>query len=328
MAASKKRVVVSLTVPQDLRERLEREFELIDLPVGGNIDDVVPVDMRNGIHGLLGTLRLKVDDALLTKYPGVEVVSNYAVGFDNIDVDAATRHDVLVCNTPRVLDKAVADLTMGLVLCTMRDMVRAHNFVREGKWMKGALPLSTDLAGKTLGLLGMGRIGRMVAARARAFDMKVIYHNRRKDEEAERTGLANWVEREALFRESDVVSLHVPLSAETAGCVGARELGWMKPTAFLINTARGKVVDEDALIACLRERRIAGAGLDVMTVEPIGADHPLCQLDNVVLQPHVGSGTVETRRAMMDLAVENLILGLHGERPRALVNENLWPRKV
>ncbi|MDX3904368.1 MAG: D-glycerate dehydrogenase [Pigmentiphaga sp.] len=328
MAASRKKIVVSLTVPPDLRERLESEFDLINLPVGGNIDDVVPAAERGGVHGLLGTLRLKVDDDLLARYPGVEVVSNYAVGFDNIDVAAATKRNVLVCNTPEVLDKAVADLTMGLVLCTLRDMVRADNFVRAGKWMQGALPLSTDLAGKTLGLLGMGRIGRMVAARAKAFDMQVIYHNRRKDEDAERSGLARWVEREALFRQSDVVSVHVPLSDETTQCVGSRELGWMKPSAFLINTARGKVLDENALVEFLRERKIAGAGLDVMTVEPIGADHPLCQLDNVVLQPHVASGTVETRRAMMDLAVENLILGLRGERPRALVNAGLWPRKA
>jgi len=328
MAASRKKIVVSLTVPADLREQLQNEFDLINLPVGGNIDDVVPAADRAGVHGLLGTLRLKVDDALLARYPGVEVVSNYAVGFDNIDVDAATKRKVLVCNTPQVLDKAVADLTLGLVLCTMRDMIRGDAHVRAGKWTKGALPLSTDLAGKTLGLLGMGRIGRMVAARAKAFDMNVVYHNRRKDDEAERSGLARWVEREALFRQSDVVSVHVPLSDETAQCVGARELGWMKPSAFLINTARGKVLDENALVECLRERKIAGAGLDVMTVEPIGADHPLCQLDNVVLQPHVASGTVETRRAMMDLAVENLILGLRGERPRALVNADLWPRKA
>lgn len=328
MTASRKKIVVSLTVPADLRERLQGEFDLINLPVGGNIDDAVPASERAGIHGLLGTLKLKVDDALLARYPGVEIVSNYAVGFDNIDVDAATQRKVLVCNTPEVLDKAVADLTLGLVLCTLRDMVRGDAHVRTGKWTKGAPALSSDLAGKTLGLLGMGRIGRMVATRAKAFDMNVVYHNRGKDDQAEQSGLARWVEREALFRQADVVSVHVPLNDETERSVGARELGWMKPSAYLINTSRGKVLDEEALVAALRERKIAGAGLDVMTVEPIGADHPLCQLDNVVLQAHVASGTVETRRAMMDLAIDNLILGLRGERPRALVNAGLWSSKA
>ncbi|MPS26445.1 D-glycerate dehydrogenase [Pigmentiphaga sp.] len=320
MPQSPPTVIVCAPVPPDLRAAIEAVCRIVDIPTGLRLDEAVSAADRAVARGVLCTVRTPVDAATLDALPAVSVVSNFAVGYDNIDVPHATRGGVLVCNTPGVLDRAVADLTMGFVLCLARDMVKGDAFVRQGAWLRGPAPLTSDLAGKTLGLLGMGRIGRMVARRAQAFDMRVVYHNRSRDMPSEDEGLAAYRSRDELLAESDFLSVHVPLSAETRGSVGEREFEAMKRSAYLINTSRGPVVDEAALIRALQEDRIAGAGLDVMEREPVGPASPLCALPNVVLQAHAGSATVETRRAMMELAVANLLDALEGRQPRAMVN--------
>lgn len=320
------RILVSLpaALPDDLRAELAARFDIVDLPSGSRPADALPADVRAEIQGQLITPHNRVDEDLMQSMPRLRVSSNCSVGYDNVDVAAANRHKVLICNTPNVLNGAVADVVIGLMLCLARNLVAGDAFVRSGAWTRGPFPLTHDIRGKTFGLLGMGRIGRVVARSVQAFDMKVVYHNRRRDEETEALGLASYVDRDTLFREADVLCVLVPLNPETRHSVGAREFGMMKPTAYLINTARGAVLDEAALIDALRGGKIAGAGLDVMETEPLPADSPLCSLPNVVLQAHVGSATHETRRAMSELAVRNLIDALTGVRPTAMVNPELW----
>jgi len=319
------RIIVSVPVPDDLRAELAARFDIVDVPVGARPADALSAEVRADIEGQLISPRTLVNEDLMQSLPRLRASSNFAVGFDNVDLAAANKHKVLICNTPNVLNGAVADLTLGLMICLARNLVAGDAFVRSGAWTRGPFPLTTDIRGKTFGLLGMGRIGREVArGAAKAFDMKVIYHNRRRDEETEAQGLASYVDRDTLFREADFLSVLVPLTPETRHSVGAREFGMMKPTAFLINTARGAVLDEAALIEALKSGEIAGAGLDVMETEPLPADSPLCSLPNVVLQAHIGSATHETRRAMIELAVYNLINALTGVRPTAMVNPELW----
>jgi lactate dehydrogenase-like 2-hydroxyacid dehydrogenase len=324
MTTTKPKVLVSAPVPADLSAALANACEVWSVPPA----EVAATLQREGerlaaIDGILTTIRLKIDDALLQRCPRLRVVSNFAVGYDNVDVPAATRRRVLICNTPGVLDGAVADLTFALLIGIARQVAANDVFVRSGQWKAGPAPLTRDIRGKTLGLLGLGRIGRLVAKTARGFDLKVIYHKPTRDKAAEAEGLAEYRERDALFAESDFLSVHCPLSPETTRSIGAREFALMKSSAYFINTARGMIVDETALIAALQAGTIAGAGLDVMAVEPIDKSHPLCALPNVLLQPHIGSATVETRRAMMELAVENLLAALSGKPPRAVVNREL-----
>jgi glyoxylate reductase len=324
MTSAKPKVLVSAPVPADLSAALARDCEVWSVPPA----EAAAVLQRDGerlsaIEGILTTIRLKVDDALLQRCPRLRVVSNFAVGYDNVDVPAATQRHVMICNTPGVLDGAVADLTFALLIGVARQVVANDALVRSGKWKAGPAPLTHDIRGKTLGLLGLGRIGRLVAKTARGFDLKVIYHKPTRDTAAEAEGLATYRSRDALFAESDFLSVHCPLTPETTRSIGQREFGMMKRSAYFINTARGMIVDEAALIAALQSGIIAGAGLDVMAIEPIDSSHMLCALPNVLLQPHVGSATVETRRAMMELAVENLLVALDGRTPRAVVNREL-----
>lgn len=321
---SKPLVVVSVALPEDLRAQVAAACDIIDVPVGQSIAAALDAQQAQQVRGILCTVRSRIDEPLLAALPALRVASNFAVGFDNVDVAAATARDVLICNTPKVLDGAVADLTLGLVLCLARNLVAGDAFVRSGAWTKGAFPLACDIRGKTLGLLGMGRIGRVVARSAQAFDMNVIYHNRSRDQQAESAGLAQYRSRDDLFAQSDFLSIHIPLSAETRHSIGEREFGLMKPSAYVINTARGAVIDEQALIAALQAGRIAGAGLDVMETEPLPASSPLCSMPNVVLQAHIGSATVETRRAMIELAARNLLDALSGNQPQAMVNPQVW----
>lgn len=321
MSNDKPTVLVSAPLPDDLKEKIAASTNMIvTTPDALSSPDEALAEQMKTASGLLTTIRVKINDEFLDRCPKLHVVSNFAVGFDNVDLEAVTRRKIMICNTPGVLDAAVADVAMILVIGLGRFAWEYDRFVREGDWKKGPAPLARDIAGKTLGLLGMGRIGRMVAERARAFGMNVTYHKPSRDTEAEASGLATYVERDALFAESDFLSIHCPLKANTLKSVGAREFGLMKKTAYFVNTARGTIVDEEALIAALKEERIAGAGLDVMAAEPLASDHVLCQLPNVVLQPHIGSATVETRRAMIDLAVDNLLDAVAGRAPKAVVD--------
>ncbi|HEX5512451.1 MAG TPA: D-glycerate dehydrogenase [Actinomycetales bacterium] len=320
--SDRKKILLSAPVPDDLVEQLQQEYEVV---VGSSAQVVATdtVDEYADLDGWLTTVKQPVREELLKRLPKLQVVSNFAVGYDNVDVAAASRRGVSVCNTPGVLDDAVATLTIGLLISVARRMPAGDVFVREGQWRKGAFPLTTDLHGKVIGILGMGRIGRKVARIAGALGMVVTYHNRTRDEEAEAAGLASYRDRDTLIAESDFVSLHLPLTAESRHGFGAEELKRMKSTAYLVNTARGPVLDEEALVAALENGEIAGAALDVFEQEPLSGESRLMSLDNVVLQPHAGSGTVETRRAMMEMAVRNLRAVLEGRAPESLVNPDV-----
>jgi len=272
--------------------------------------------------GLVCLLTDWIDAEVIAAGARLRVISTVAVGYDNIDVAAATARRIPICNTPGVLTEATADLTWALLMAAARRVTEAERYLRAGRWRSWSpqLLLGQDVYGATLGLIGLGRIGQAVARRARGFDMRVLYHSATRKPEVERELGVGWADLEALLRESDFVSLHVPLTEETRNLIGARELALMKPTAVLINTARGQVVDQEALVATLQGGRLAAAGLDVFQVEPLAADDPLLSLENVVLLPHLGSASVATRRRMAMMAAENLVAGLRGERPPYLVN--------
>ena len=273
-------------------------------------------------HGLLSLITDTVDRELLDRAPGLKVVANFGVGFNNIDVAEATRRGIMVTNTPDVLTDATADLAMALLLAVGRRLVEGDRITREGRFQFWA-PfhfLGHEISGKTLGIVGMGRIGAAVARRAVGFDMQVIYHNRSPLTPARERELgARYVDLNTLLRDSDFVSLHMPLTGETRHFIARQELSLMKPGAFLINTARGAVVDEKALLDALEKGRIAGAGLDVYEDEP-ALTPGLADLPNVVLLPHVGSATLETRHRMAVMAAENLLAGLDGRMPPNCVN--------
>jgi glyoxylate reductase len=273
-------------------------------------------------EGILTLLTDKIDAEIMDNAPKLRIISNYAVGYDNIDVKSATQRGIMVTNTPGVLTETTADLAFALILATARRIVEADKFTRSGKWKSWGpmLFLGRDVYGATLGIIGLGRIGQAVARRAKGFNMKVIYYSRKRKEDVERELGVEYRELHSLLREADIVSIHTPLTEETYHLIGEKELSLMKPTAILINTARGAVVDQKALYKALKERRIFGAGLDVYEKEPIDADDPLMELDNVVLLPHIGSASVETRGMMARMAAENLLAGLRGERPPNLVN--------
>lgn len=272
--------------------------------------------------GLLSMITDNVDGELMDRAPRLRMIANMAVGYNNIDVKAATARRIPVSNTPGVLTDATAELAFALILATARRIVEMDRLTRRGefRWWAPMLFLGTEVTGKTLGIIGLGRIGKAVARRGRGFDMRVLYHNRERmgiDEERELQ--VEYAGLSRLLAESDFISLHVPLTGETKHLIGERELARMKPTAFLINTSRGPVVDEKALVQVLRKRKIGGAGLDVYESEPALAPG-LTELDNVTLLPHVGSGTLETRTRMASLAVENLLAGLRGDVPPNILN--------
>jgi glyoxylate reductase len=279
------------------------------------------LEALSGASGVLATATEKMDgEAMDAAGDGLRVIANMAVGYDNIDVGAATERGVIVTNTPGVLDETTADVAFMLVLAAARRLGEGERLLRAGKWeWWGPKQLrGLDVWGKTLGIVGMGRIGRAVARRGKGFGMEILYHNRSRNEEAEEEIGARYASLEELLRESDFVSIHTPLTEDTRHLVSERELGLMGETAVLVNTSRGPVVDEAALARALREGRIFAAGLDVYEGEP--AVHPeLLELDNAVLAPHIGSATVETRDRMATLAAENLVAVLRGEQPKTPV---------
>jgi D-3-phosphoglycerate dehydrogenase len=254
----------------------------------------------------------------------LRILARIGVGLDNVDVNAATERGVYVTNTPGVLSDAVAELTIGLMLALSRRLLEAHAFVKSGKWTElTPFRFGIDLSGKTIGIIGMGQIGMEVARRASGLRMTILYYDVVRKEDAEQLYDAKYLSLENLLKDSDFITLHVPLSSRTEKLIGRSELGLMKPTTYLINAARGKVVDQAALREALKEGRIAGAALDVYEVEPIPGDEPLLQLDNVILTPHIGSRTVETRTKMALTVAEDVIRVLKGEKPVNLVNREL-----
>ena len=276
-------------------------------------------------EGLLIAGPMRVTRELIAAAPRLRVVASVSVGFDHIDLDAAAERGIAVCNTPGVLTDAVADYTMLLILELARGVLPYAAMVRDGRWAKGEpVPLGFDLAGKALGIVGYGRIGRAVANRARAFGMRVIHYDvvPADSPEGHRDSLDD------LLRESDIVSLHVNLTPATAHLIGERELRRMKPTAYLVNTARGGVVDQAALVSALRDGVIAGAALDVLEREPCALDEAILAVPNVLVLPHAASATRETRQAMRELAVRNLLAVLRGEAPECCVNPETLDRAL
>ena len=257
----------------------------------------------------------RVDGPLMDRAPNLKVVSNHGVGVDHLDCDAAKARGIAVGNTPGCLDASTADMTLALLLAAARNVVVGDKFARSPEFTHydPSVLIGYEVTGSTLGIVGLGRIGKQVARRARAFDMRILYHNRRRDEAAERELGVAYRSLDELLAESDFVTLNCPLTAETTNLIGARELALMKPTGILINVARGPVVNHDALLAALKSRRIAAAGLDVTSPEPLPRNHPLLELDNLVITPHLGSASNRTRRRMIEMSIENLNASLRGE---------------
>lgn len=283
-----------------------------------------------GKQAVMSQLTDKFSREVIARLAGLKIIANVAVGYDNVDVAAATEAGILVSNTPDVLTDSTADLAFALLLATARRIVEGHAFVHSGRWKKWAIDLMVgfDVHHKTLGIIGFGRIGQAVGRRARGFSMRVLYHDAvRAPAEVERELGAEPADLDRLLAESDFVSLHVPLTASTRHLIGAGELRRMKRTAILVNTSRGPVVDEAALAEALHQGVIAGAGLDVFEREP--EVHPgLLNLPQAVLAPHIGSATIETRRKMCLMAAENVLAAVQGRRPPNLVNPELWEGSV
>jgi glyoxylate reductase len=273
-------------------------------------------------EGLFCLLTIPVREALLAKAPRLRVVSNMAVGFDNIDVAACTRRCIPVGNTPGVLTEGTADLTMALLLAVTRNITSASQDAKEGLWKTWSPAgwLGADLNGATLGIVGMGKIGQAVVQRARGFGMNIVY-----TDEIERPALlAQRLPLENLLKSSDFVSLHVPLTPQTRYLINQKTIGMMRKNAYLINAARGPIVDTNALYQALKQGQIAGAALDVTDPEPLPADHPLYSLRNCLIVPHIGSATLNTRKRMAELACENLLAGLEGRRLPNCVNPEIY----
>lgn len=284
------------------------------------------IEHARDCHGLVTLLSDPIDRELILQLPKLEVISQYAVGYDNIDIETATELGVCVTNTPGVLTETTADLTWALIMAVCRRIVEADRYVRQGEWEVGWGPkllLGKDVFGATLGIVGMGRIGSAVARRSKGFDMKVLYHSRSRNERTmsiEREVGAKSVSLDELLSESDIVTLHVPLDESTEGLIGSREIRMMRQGSILVNTSRGPVVDEEALIDALKSGHLYAAGLDVFTHEPVDADNELTRLPNTVVLPHIGSASYATRDKMSVMCAENIIAALSGRIPPNVVN--------
>jgi len=319
-------VLVTKRIYPEAVEYLKEHCTVDDV---GNDDGLTPEELRarvRGKQGVVAQLTDRFSAEVIDSLEGVKVIANVAVGFDNLDVPAATRKGILVTNTPDVLTETTADFAFALLLAAARRVVEAHAFVHAGQWRKWAIDLlvGQDVHHRTLGLFGMGRIGQAVARRGRGFSMRILYHDAVRAPEALEDELQlQFVPAEQLLRESDFVSLHVPLLESTRKLIGEPQLVLMKKTAILVNTARGPVVDEAAVAKALSEGWIAGAGLDVFEREP-QVNPELLKLTNVVLAPHIASASVDTRREMSMLAARNVVAALEGRRPFTLLNPELW----
>lgn len=317
---SRPKVLVTRSIPESGVVILKRRFRV---DINKETRDLTRSELLNRLSGAFGVVAMlgnRFDRDLIFRLDTVKVISNFAVGYNNVDIQAATEKGIAVTNTPGVLTEATADLSFGLLLSVARRIVEGDMFVRARKF-KGWAPmlmLGHEVSGKTIGIVGAGRIGTAVALRAKGFGMRILYNSHRRNSRLDAIGGVQ-VRLGELMRESDFISVNVPLTAETDGLIGRSEIGLMKRSAVIVNTARGEVVDEAALISALKRGRIAGAGLDVYANEPkINPDFH--KLSNVVLAPHLGSSTFETRAKMSELAALNVIAVLRGERPEAIVN--------
>ncbi len=302
------------------QEELDRLGSVSDVRLWDSDLPPSPSELKaliSGVDGVLSLLTDKISGQLLDTSPGIKVVSNFAVGFDNIDVPACTERGVAVCTTPNVLTETTAEFAMALIFSVARQIVPGERAAREGDW-ETWYPLrflGRDLAGATLGIVGLGRIGSHLATMAKAIGMRVTFYDpRHEDERFEKVELAE------LWSQSDIISLHVPLTNETRGLVDRETLAQMKPDAILINTARGPIIDTAALVESLQSGHLAGVGLDVTDPEPLPADHPLYSFDRVTIAPHIASATHTTRRNMARLSVDNVLAVLQGTTPPHCLN--------
>ena len=316
-------IFITRKLPEAVIQSLKEKYEV---NMWNRDDEAVPRDVlieeARRADALLTMLSDRIDEGLLEQGHNLKVIANMAVGFDNIDLAATSKRGIAVCNTPEVLTDTTADLTFALLLATARRLVEAAEMVKQDQW-KGWSPLllaGQDIHHKTIGIVGMGKIGEAVAKRASGFEMRILYHNRTRKPEVEKQLGASYVSFEELVEKADFVVCLTPLTTETRNLFTLEVFRKMKKSAIFINVGRGPVVDEQALYEALETGEIAGAGLDVFTSEPIGADHPLLKLTNVVALPHIGSSSIETRTAMIDLCVKNIDAVLSGRRPLTLVH--------
>ncbi|MEJ2656966.1 MAG: D-glycerate dehydrogenase, partial [Desulfobacterales bacterium] len=313
-------IFITRKVFKEASDILEKEQHTVEI---NDTDRILPVreliKRAHGKAGLISLLNDKIDSSVMDALPSIKVISNIAVGYDNVDIAGATQRGIMVTNTPGVLTETTADLAFGLMLCTARRIAEADGYTRAGKfknWQLIQAHMGIDLHKKTLGIVGMGAIGQAVAKRARkGFEMRIVYCGSSRKEIAEKEYEAEFVEFDELLAISDFISIHVPLTEKTKHMFSTLEYKKMKPTAILINTARGPVVDEAALVDAIKNSRIRGAALDVFEEEP--AIHPeLIKLEeNVLLTPHIGSASIETRLRMAKMAALNMVEGLKGNRP-------------
>lgn len=318
---AKPKVYVTRPVSEATLTMLRSVCEVEVWPEDTRCPDSVLASKVGDLDGVLGTNRWTAD--LMDKAPRLKVIANIGVGYDNVDVPAATARGIVVTNTPDVLTDTTADLAFALLLCTARRICEANKFVTSGQWKMMGGPasfLGTDVHHATLGIVGLGRIGAEVAHRALGFHMNVIYYDVVRRPELEEKYGYRFVDFPTLLQEADFVSMHMPLLPSTRGMMGKEQFQMMKRTAIFVNAARGPVVDEKALIEALREGQIAGAGLDVFEVEPTPTDNPLLSMPNVVALPHIGSATHQTREKMVELAAKNLLAVLQGQPPLTPVN--------
>lgn len=327
------RILLTTRLMDDVLEMLRKNgMELRVNPHGRAFTpDELLEEVRTADGVILGME--KFDGKVMDNAPKLKAIGRYGVGYDNVDVAAATERGIYVTYTPCVLCDAVADETMGFIICAARKLPQADAYVKARKWGVGwpaVFPLGVEVTGKTLGIVGLGRIGSRIAPRAKGFGMKILYHDTRRTENMIRLEKEHGLERvplEELLKRSDFVTLHVPLDElgqpPTRGMIGPQELSLMKRTAYLVNTSRGPVVDQKALHKALKDGVIAGAALDVFEKEPISPDDPLLELDNAILAPHIASATVETRHAMAVTIAEDVMRVIKGEQPKNLVNREL-----
>ena len=331
MGRTRPPVLVTRRLPQEALDRIEAQCDMTLYDGEGAMPRDRLLAEVAGKAGAITLLTDRVDEEFLDAAgPQLKVVANYAVGFDNIDVDACTKRSVLACNTPGVLTETTADTAFALMMAAARRVAEGDRFLRSGTpWTWGPLMmLGQDVHHATLGIVGFGRIGQALARRARGFAMRVVYYDMyRPPARVEQELAAEYRDLEDLLRESDFVSLHASLTPQTRHLINAARLALMKPTAVLVNTSRGPVVDEEALARALRQGQIFAAGLDVFEREP-DIDPALLACENAVLLPHLGSATVATRLAMANLAADNLLAALEGRRPSALLNPEAWERQA
>lgn len=315
-------VYVTQPIPQPGLDLLKQSFDVKVGKSGVILEKKQLITKVKSCDALLSMLVDRIDDEVMSASPQLKIVANYAVGYDNINITAAGKRNIIVTNTPGVLAATTADLAWALLMAAGRRIAESDRYTRKGLWTqwKSDLLLGQDIHHATLGIIGMGSIGTEVAQRARGFSMRILYHNRTRNKKAEKELKAEYVDLMTLLKESDFITLHCPLTPQTTNLISTREFEMMKSNCILINTSRGPVVDQKALYKALKKKQIAGAGLDVYQKEPVEMTEPLLKLDNVVFTPHIGSASIQTRTKMALMAAQNIVAVLQGKSPINPVN--------